>query len=50
MNWLLIVLVAGNFQFVKITDSLDSCLNMGDFYTQGIEHTARFICINSRRE
>jgi hypothetical protein len=45
MNWLLIVLVAGNFQFVKITDSYDSCVKMGQVYTQGINHAASFVCL-----
>jgi hypothetical protein len=45
MNWLMIVLVAGNFHFVKMTDTQESCEKMGVFYTQGIEHVAEYICV-----
>lgn len=47
MNWLMIVLVAGNFHFVKIADTQESCEKMGQFYTQGIEHVASHVCISS---
>lgn len=45
MNWLLIVITAGNITFAKIADSETSCEALGKFYTQGIEYTTSYICL-----
>lgn len=46
MNWLLIVLTAGNFTLARITDTEKSCVDMGTFYTQTIEQVS-FVCVRS---
>jgi len=48
MNYILIVLIAGNLYFTRITDTEKSCEKMGEFYTQGIEYTAEYICLSSK--
>lgn len=47
MNWLMIVLIAGNFSFAKIVDDEAECTKVGVFYTQGIEYAASYVCIKA---
>jgi hypothetical protein len=47
MNWLLIIITASNITFSRISDSEESCQTLGEFYTQGIEYTASWTCVNA---
>lgn len=45
MNWLLIVLTAGNFSYSNILHSEASCEALGKYYQQQYEDTS-FICMS----
>ena len=45
MNWVLIVLVAGNFTFAKVMDTEAACEKVGTMFT--VNDGAEFVCVSS---
>ncbi len=45
MNWILIVMVAGNLHFTRIMDDETSCTKLGEIYAS---QDASYLCISSK--